>query len=153
MTTATFVTGTQTMETAAAETELTAAARRCGLAMRELAAKMGVSSGYLSEISTGRKPWTLRMRERAMSVLGEVPGQKVIYRQVGVVSGESSYIRERARALGMSMRDPGGTSGGELRLHDGGVAGPQEHGREGPGAGRVGIGGSGEDRACQVRLH
>ena len=45
------------------------------------------------------------MREKAVAVLGEVPGQGVVYRQSGVVSGESCYIRERARALGMSMRD------------------------------------------------
>ena len=105
MTTATFATGTRTMGTGAPETELRAAARRRGLTMRELAAKMGVSPGYLSEISTGRTPWTPKMRDKAAAVLGEVPGQGVVYRQVGVVSGESSYIRERARALGMSMRD------------------------------------------------
>ncbi len=105
MTTATLVTGTQTMETAARETELRAAARARGLTMRELAAKMGVSAGYLSVVATGRRPWTRRMRERAVSVLEEVPGQGVVYRQTGVVSGESSYIRERARALGMSMQD------------------------------------------------
>ena len=67
--------------------------------MKELGAKMGVSVGHLSGVATGRKPWTSRMRERAVSVLGEVPGQGVVYRQGGVVSGESSYIRERARAL------------------------------------------------------
>ena len=74
MTTATLVTGTQTMETAARETELRAAARARGLTMRELAAKMGVSAGYLSVVATGRRPWTRRMRERAVSVLEEVPG-------------------------------------------------------------------------------
>ena len=73
--------------------------------MKELGAKMGVSVGHLSGVATGRKPWTSRMRERAVSLLGEVPGQGVVYRQGGVVSGESSYIRERARALGMSMQD------------------------------------------------
>ena len=87
------------------ETELRAAARRRGLTMKELGAKMGVSVGHLSGVATGRKPWTSRMRERAVSVLGEVPGQGVVYRQGGVVSGESSYIREGARALGMSMQD------------------------------------------------
>ena len=102
MTTATLVTGTQTMETAARETELRAAARARGLTMRELAAKMGVSAGYLWVVATRRWPWTRRMRERAVSVLEEVPGQEVVYRQTGVVS---SYIRERARALGMSMQD------------------------------------------------
>ena len=105
MTTATLVTGTRTMETAAAESELRAAARRRGLTMQELSAKMGVSSGYLSQIATGRRPWTPKMREKVVAALGEVPGQRVLYRQVGIVSGESSYIRERARALGMTMQD------------------------------------------------
>ena len=35
------------------ETELRAAARRRGLTMKELAAQMGVSSSYLSQIATG----------------------------------------------------------------------------------------------------
>ena len=82
------------MQAAAPESELRAAARRRRLTMQELAAKMGVSSGHLSGVATGRKPW---MRERAASVLGEVPGQGIVYRQGGVVRGESSYIRERVR--------------------------------------------------------
>ena len=73
--------------------------------MKELAAKMGVSAGHLSQIATGGRPWTPKMREKAASVLGEVPGQGVVYRQGGVVTGESSYIRKRARGLGMSMQD------------------------------------------------
>ena len=105
MTTATLATGTRTTETAAAESELRAAARRRGLTLRELAAKMGVSASYLSGVSTGRIPWTPKMRERAMAVLGEVPGQGTVYRQGGVVTGESSFIRERARTLGMTMRE------------------------------------------------
>ena len=36
---------------------------------------MGVSAGYLSQIATGRRPWTQTMREKVMAVLGEVPGQ------------------------------------------------------------------------------
>ena len=40
-----------------------------------------------------------------MKVLGEAPGQGMVYRQREVVNGESSYIRERARALGMSMME------------------------------------------------
>ena len=85
------------------ETRLRAAARRRGITMKELAAKMGVSASHLSQIATGRKPWTPKMR--AAALLGDVPGQGVVYRQGGVVSGESSYIRERARELGMSMQD------------------------------------------------
>ena len=104
MTTATPVNGTRTTERARHETELKAAARRRGLTLKELAAKMGVSTGYLSGVSTGRTPWTPRLREKAMAVLGEVPGQGIVYRQGGPVTGESNYIRERARELGMSMQ-------------------------------------------------
>ena len=105
MTTATPATGTRTMATAGAESELRAAARRRGLTMKELGDRMGMSYGYLSQVSTGRRPWTPKMREKAASVLGEVPGQGIVYRQGGVVSGESSYIRERARVMGMTMQD------------------------------------------------
>ena len=73
--------------------------------MQELAARMGVSAGYLSQISTGGRPWTPKMRDKAAAVLGEAPGQGVVYRQRDVVSGESSFIRERARELGMGMKD------------------------------------------------
>ena len=99
------MTATNNATTRGAETELRAAARRRGLTMRELATKMGVSASYLSGLSTGRNQWTEKMREKATAVLGEVPGQGIVYRQGGVVNGESSYIRERARELGMSMRD------------------------------------------------
>ena len=104
MTTATTATGTTT-KTVGTESELRAAARRRGLAMKELAALMGVSVGYLSGLSTGRTPWTPKMRENVAAVLGEVPGQGTVYRQGGVVTGESSFIRERARTLGMTMHD------------------------------------------------
>ena len=100
MTTATMATGTRT-----AETELRAAARRRGVTMKELAALMGVSAGYLSRIANGGSPWTPVMREKVAAVLGEVPGQGTVYRQGGVVTGESSFIRERARTLGMTMRE------------------------------------------------
>ena len=103
MTTATMATGTKTTRTA--ESELRAAARRRGITMKELAVKMGVSAGYLSQIANGKRPWTPKMREKAMAVLGEVPGQGIVYRQGGVVTGESSFIRERARTLGMTMQD------------------------------------------------
>ncbi len=87
------------------ETRLRAVARRRGLTMTELAGKMGVTAGYLSRIAMGGRPWTPTMREKAMAVLGEVPAQGVVYRQGGVVNGQSSYIRERARELGMSMQN------------------------------------------------
>ena len=88
-----------------AESELRAAARRHGLSMKELAHLMGVNAGYLSDVANGRRPWTPMVRERVMAVLGEVPGQGIVYRQGGVVTGESTYIRERAREKGMSLKD------------------------------------------------
>ena len=105
MTTAATAQTNRTKETAGAESELRAAARRRGLTMKELAALMGVSAGYLSQIANGGRPWTPKMREKVAAVLGEVPGQGTVYRQGGVVTGESSFIRERARTLGMTMQD------------------------------------------------
>ncbi len=85
------------------ESELRAAARRHGLTLGELADKMGISYRYLSQLSTGKRPWSPAMKEKVMEVLGEVPGQGVVYRQGGYVSGETTCIRERAREMGMSM--------------------------------------------------
>ena len=93
------------------ESELRAAARRHGLNLKELAVKMVVNYGYLSSVASGRRPWTPMLRERAMAVLGEVPGQGVVYRQGGLVKGESWYIRERSRELGMSLKGLGGHVG------------------------------------------
>ncbi len=106
MTTATMATGTGKTETAGRESELRAAARRRGVTMKDLAALMGVSAGYLSQVANGHRPWTPKMREKVMAALGEVPGQGTVYRRGGVaVSSESSYIRERAREMGMTMRE------------------------------------------------
>ncbi len=93
------------------ESELRAAARRKGLTMKELAALMGVSASHLSQVGTGKKPWTPNLREKAIAVLGEVPGQGVVYRQSGVVDTESSFIRERAREIGMTMQELSSRSG------------------------------------------
>ena len=73
MTTATATMSNRTKDKAAAgyETEIRAAARRCGLTMKELAAKMGVTPGYLSELASGRRRWTPKMRDKAVAVLGE----------------------------------------------------------------------------------
>ena len=105
MTKATATISNGTKDTAAAESQLRAAARRRGLTMKELAERMGVSTSYLSEFASGRRQWTPKLLDRAVKVLGEDPGQGMVYRQREVVIGESSYIRERARALGMSMKE------------------------------------------------
>ena len=92
-------------DTGKPESELRAAARRKGLNLKELAHLMGVSYRYLCQVSNGHRPWSPMMRERALAVLGEVPGQGVVYRQGGVVQGgESTYIRERAREKGLTLR-------------------------------------------------
>ena len=106
MTTATLANGSGTTLKSGTESELRAAARRRGLLLKELAALMGVSYGYLSQVANGHRPWSPKMREKVMAVLGEVPGQGTVYRQGGVaVSGGSSFIRERAREMGMTMND------------------------------------------------
>ena len=69
------------------ESELRAVARRHGLNLKELAVKMGVNYGYLSSVASGHRPWTPLLRERATAVLGEVPGQGVVYRQGGLIEG------------------------------------------------------------------
>ena len=66
---------------------------------------MGVTPGYLSGIASGRRQWTPRMRERVEAALEETPERGFVYRLRPPASGESSFIRERARAMGMSMRD------------------------------------------------
>ena len=93
------------------ESELRAAARRKGLTLKELADLMGVNHGYLSSVASGRRPWSPMLRERAMAVLGEVPGQGVVYRQGGLVEGESTCLRERARERGLSMKALAGLVG------------------------------------------
>ncbi len=87
------------------ESELRAAARRKGLNLKQLAELMGVSYNYLSQVSSGSRPWSPMLRERAMAVLGEVPGQGIVYRQGGLVQGESTCIRERAREKGLTQKD------------------------------------------------
>ncbi len=101
----TTATGGRKAEAAGRESELRAAARKRGLTLKELARRMEVSTGYLSQIANGHKPWTDTMREKATELLGEVPGQGTVSREGGSVSGESSHIREQARTYGMSMQD------------------------------------------------
>lgn len=87
------------------ETEVHAAARRNGLTFGELATRMGVSKGYLSQIANGRRTWTPKTRAKVVAVLGEVPGQGKVRVRQEAVDGESTYIRERARELGLTIRD------------------------------------------------
>ena len=87
------------------ESELRAAARRHGLTLKELADRMGANYNHLCSVANGRRPWTADLREKVAAVLGEVPGQGIVYRQAGVVQGESTFIRERAREKGLTLKD------------------------------------------------
>ncbi len=93
------------------ETEVQATARRKGLTMTELAARMGVTIGYLSQIANGHRKWTPKMQAKIIAVLGEVPGQGKVHIRQESVDGESTYIRERARELGLTMRDVAARAG------------------------------------------
>ena len=151
MTTATTTQTNRTKETAGAESELRAAARRRGLTMKELAVKMGVSAGYLSQIANGGRQWTPKMREKVAAVLGEVPGQGTVYRQGGVVTGESSFIRERARTLGMTMHDLADRVGVSYSYMTQVARGRQSMGVKVQARVESALHGSGEGRARQVR--
>ena len=87
------------------ESALRAAARRKGLTVKQLASLMGVSYGYLCSVASGKRPWSPMLRERAMEILGEVPGQGVVYRRGGLIQSESTCLRERARQRGLSMKE------------------------------------------------
>ena len=88
-----------------AESHLTIAARERGLNINELAALMGVGASHLSQVARGKKTLTPYMRGKIESVLGWVPPQGVVHRRDGVVKGgESTYLRERAREQGMTLR-------------------------------------------------
>ena len=64
------------------ESELRAAARRHGYTLKELAALMGVpTTTTCAPWPTGAGPGLPKLRERVMAVLGEVPGQGIVYRQ------------------------------------------------------------------------
>ena len=87
------------------ESELKAAARRHGLTVKEVAALMGVNYAHLCAVANGHRPWTPMLREKVTAILGEVPGQGTVYRQGGLVQGESTGIREQARAQGLTQSE------------------------------------------------
>ena len=92
-------------DTGRAESHLSVAARERGLNIKELANLMGVGPSHLSQVARGRKTLTANMREKIQAVLGQVPPQGVVQRQVGVVyGGESTYLREKAREKGLTLR-------------------------------------------------
>ena len=59
---------------------------------------------FARSLVVGTGPGQRRWRGRVAAVLGEVPGQGIVYRRGGVITGESSFIRERAREKGLSLK-------------------------------------------------
>ena len=92
-------------DTGRAESHLAVAARERGLNIKELAALMGVGPSHLSQVARGKKTLTPYMRGKIQSVLGHVPPQGIVHRPGGVLhGGQSTYLRERARERGMTLR-------------------------------------------------
>ena len=141
----------QETSTGRPESELRAAARRHGLNLKELADRMGVNYGYLSSVASGRRPWTPLLRERATAVLGEVPGQGIVYRQGGLVQGESTCIRERARELGLTQKDLAQRVGVSVGYMSEVARGRKNMSPAVQARVEIGAGRSGEDRARQLR--
>ena len=78
-----------------------------GLSQKELAHRVGVSVGYMSEVARGRKNMSPEVQARVERVLGgpvEIAPAVCANRHDGPIQGQSSYIRERARELGFSLK-------------------------------------------------
>ena len=73
--------------------------------MQDLADRVGVSYSYMTQVARGRQSMGVKVQARVESTLqapAKVAPAKCANRQGVVVAGESSYIRERARELGMT---------------------------------------------------
>ena len=78
------------------------------MTMKEVADRAGVSYGYLTHAARGHQNMGVKVQARVESVLqapAKIAPATCANRPASVVSGQSSYVRERARALGMSMRE------------------------------------------------
>ena len=80
-----------------------------GMTMLELSDRSGVNYSYLTQVARGRRSMGLKVQTQIESVLGapaKVAPARLANRQGKVVEGtDSSYIREAARALGITMRE------------------------------------------------
>ena len=83
-------------------------AREMGMTMHDLADRVGVSNSYMSMVARGHRNMGVKVQARVESALkapARVAPAQCANRPASVVSGQSSYVRERARALGMTMRE------------------------------------------------
>ena len=79
------------------------------MTMQDLSDRSGVSYSYLTQVARGRSSMGVKVQTRIESALGapaRVASAKLANRRGEVIDGDgSSYIRECARALGMTMRE------------------------------------------------
>ena len=74
--------------------------------MKELAVVVGVSYGYMTQAARGHRnmsPHVQARVEAALDAPARVEPARCANRQGSIPNGGSTYIRERARELGMSM--------------------------------------------------
>ena len=93
------------------------------MTMKDLADRVGVSYSYMTQAARGHQHMGVKVQARVESALNcpaKVAPAQCANRASSVAVGQSSYIRERARALGMSMKDLAKRVGVSRQLHVGG---------------------------------
>ena len=79
------------------------------MTMLELSDRSGVSYSYLTQVARGRRNMGVKVQASIESVLGtraRVAPANLANRQGNVIDGDgSNFIRERARALGMTLKE------------------------------------------------
>ena len=130
-------TAEQGHKTGKPESELRAAARRHGLTLKELAAKMGVSYGYLSSVSAGAG-LVSDAAGKGCGGAGRGPGAGGRLPAGRPGEGGEQLHPGAGPGDGHEPEGPGGVGRGECRLHEPGVAGPEEHGSGVNGGGMLG---------------
>ena len=81
-------------------------AREKGMTLKALAVVVGVSYRYMTQAARGQRNMSPRVQARVESALGgpvEIAPARRANRMGSIASGGSTYIRERARELGLSM--------------------------------------------------
>ena len=78
------------------------------MSLKGLAGHVGMSYGYMTQVSRGQRNMSPAVQARVEAVLegpARVEPAPRANRPGGLVKGESCYIRERARELGMSLKE------------------------------------------------
>ena len=95
-------------------------AREKGMTLKDLAVVVGMSYRYMTQVARGRRNMSPSMQAKVESALGgpvEIAPALCANRQDSIPNGGSSFIRERARELGLSNGGIGGPGGGEPGVH------------------------------------